>query len=61
MPEAGHYGYKKTDGICDGVSPARPPPPCPIASFPTYGARSATRGAGIGSSACRDVSLPRVT
>ena len=19
MPEAGHYGYKKTDGICDGV------------------------------------------
>lgn len=31
MPEAGHYGYKKTDGICDGVcgevSPTRPPSP----------------------------------
>lgn len=37
MPEAGHYGYKKTDGICDGVcgevSPTRPPHPHPPAPF----------------------------
>ena len=36
MPEAGHYGYKKTDGICDGVcgevSPTRPSP-IPLAPF----------------------------